>query len=68
MSYARYAALLSLGLFAGMLILLEVGRRIGVHRLAKDPEGVRAGAGAASPGIHFLGGWGKIRRVPNLNC
>ena len=46
MTYTLYTALLSLGLFVGMLVLLEVGRRIGVHRLAQDPEGARAGFGA----------------------
>ena len=33
------AALLAIGLFIGILILLEVGRRIGGRRLAIDPEG-----------------------------
>ena len=31
MSYTLYIALLSLGLFTGMVILLEVDRRIGVR-------------------------------------
>src|SRR5262249_9194281 len=38
-----YGVLLTVGLFLGMLTLLEVGRRIGVRRIAKDPEGLHAG-------------------------
>src|SRR5262252_8180189 len=38
-----YGALLAVGLFVGMLTLLEVGRRIGVRRLERDPEGLHAG-------------------------
>jgi hypothetical protein len=38
-----YGALLAAGLFLGMLTLLEVGRRIGVQRIARDPEGLHAG-------------------------
>jgi hypothetical protein len=32
------------GLFVGMLVLQEAGRRIGARRLARDPEGIRGGA------------------------
>ena len=54
MDYALYAALLGLGLFFGMLLLLEVGRRIGVHRLAQDPEGARAGFGTIEGAVLAL--------------
>ena len=54
MSYTIYTALLSLSLFVGMLVLLEAGRRIGVHRLAKDPEGSRAGFGAIEGAVFAL--------------
>jgi len=54
MSYTLHAALLSLGLFIGMLPLLEVGRRIGVHRLAQDPEGARAGIGTIEGAVLAL--------------
>jgi len=37
MSHALSASLLSLGLLAGMLILLEVGRRAGVRTIARSP-------------------------------
>jgi hypothetical protein len=32
------------GLFFGLLVLLDIGRRLGVRRLANDPEGARAGS------------------------
>ena len=54
MSYTLQTALLSLGLFVCMLVLLEVGRRIGVHRLAKDPEGARVGFGAIEGAVLAL--------------
>jgi hypothetical protein len=38
-----YGVLLAVGLFLGMLTLLEIGRHIGVRRLVKDPEGLHAG-------------------------
>jgi hypothetical protein len=40
------APLLGLTLFAGMLLLLEAGRRLGVLRGARDYEGARAGLAA----------------------
>lgn len=42
MSEISVASLLALGLFIGILILLEVGRRIGEWRLGRDPDGARA--------------------------
>ena len=50
------AALLAIGLFIGILILLEVGRGIGGRRLARDPEGARAGTGAVEGAIFALVG------------
>lgn len=44
------------GLFVGMLLLLEAGRRIGNRRLAKDPEGARVGIGAIEAAIFGLMG------------
>ncbi len=43
--------LIAIGLFAGMLVLLELGRRLGVRRLALDPEGARAGASAVDGAV-----------------
>jgi hypothetical protein len=42
MNYTAIAFLLSLGLFFGLLILLELGRRLGQWSLGKDPEQTRA--------------------------
>jgi hypothetical protein len=48
------ALILALGLFAGMLILLEVGRRLGARRLTSDPEGARAGTGTVEGAVFAL--------------
>jgi hypothetical protein len=65
MDYAALISLLALGLFVGMVLLLELGRRIGVRRIANDPEGAQAGnrggrRGGVRPArpahrLHFLG-------------
>jgi hypothetical protein len=44
------------GIFAGMLVLQEAGRRLGARRMAKDPEGARAGLGAVEGAIFGLMG------------
>ena len=44
----------ALGLFVGMLIMLEIGRRIGARQLAKDPEGARTGTGTIEAAIFGL--------------
>jgi hypothetical protein len=46
MAYTLFAALFVVALFSAMLLLLEVGRRIGARRMAVDPEGAKAGLGA----------------------
>ncbi len=51
MNHALSSALLSLALFAGMLLLLEVGRRIGARRIAEDPAGATAGVAAVEGAI-----------------
>src|SRR5262245_61086788 len=51
MTHALSSALLSLALFAGMLVLLEVGRRIGARRIAEDPAGAAAGVGTVEGAI-----------------
>ena len=45
---------LAFGLLLGMLLLLELGRRIGARRLARDPEGTRAGVGAVEGAVYGL--------------
>ncbi len=54
MDFALSISLFSLSLFLGMLLLLDIGRRIGVRRMAKDPEGARAGAGAVEGAVFGL--------------
>jgi hypothetical protein len=47
-------ALFAGSLFVGMLVLLEVGRRIGLRHLAIDAEGARAGVGAVEGAVFAL--------------
>jgi hypothetical protein len=54
MEYQLFAMLLALGLFFGMVLLQEYGRRIGARRLAKDPEGLRAGIGTIEGAVFAL--------------
>jgi hypothetical protein len=42
------------GLLIGLLLLIEAGRRLGVRRLATDPEGARAGAGTVEGAVFAL--------------
>jgi hypothetical protein len=42
--FALAGALFAVGVFLGLLLCLELGRRIGQRRLARDPEADRAGA------------------------
>jgi hypothetical protein len=44
------------GLLVGMLVCLEVGRRLGIRRLANDPEGAMAGLGAIEGAVFALYG------------
>jgi hypothetical protein len=46
--------LIALFQFVGMVVLLEVGRRIGLRRRRKDPEGAREGVGAVEGAIFAL--------------
>jgi CDP-diglyceride synthetase len=46
--------LVALGLFAGMVVALEIGRRIGIRRVRKDPEAAREGFGASEGAIFAL--------------
>ena len=43
-----------IGLFLGMLLMLEVGRRVGLKRLARDPEGAKEGFGALEGSVFGL--------------
>ena len=54
MDHGIYFSLFAIGLFLGMLVLLEVGRRIGARRLAEDPEGAEAGVGTVEGAVFAL--------------
>lgn len=54
MTFAGILIVVTLVLFAGMLATFELGRRIGVSRLARDPEGLTKGAGAAEGAVFAL--------------
>ena len=54
MFFTFFVLLIALGLFVGMLVLLEVGRRIGKRRMQRDPESAREGVGAADGAIFAL--------------
>ena len=71
------SAHIALGCFVGMVALLEIGRRIGMHRARKDPEGSSRGIGAAEGSdlcaaraadcVHVLEGpWG-VSTPPELD-
>lgn len=48
------ALALAITLMAGMLVFLDIGRRIGLRRLAQDPEGARQGTGAVEGAVFAL--------------
>ena len=48
------ALLFTAGLFLGMLVCLDIGWRIGVRRLARDPEGAIAGVGIVEGAVFGL--------------
>lgn len=56
MSTMMMASLLAVVLFFGILIFLEIGRRMGARRLACDPEGARSGTGAVEGAVFALVG------------
>jgi hypothetical protein len=56
MEHGIFTSLLAVGLFLGMLIFAEVGRRIGMRRLAQDPEGAEAGVGVVDGAVFALVG------------
>jgi hypothetical protein len=54
MGYGLVISLSAAGLFAAMLVLLEIGRRVGARRAAADPKGARAGLGALEGALFAL--------------
>jgi hypothetical protein len=54
MHFTWITVLLTVALFIGMLVALEIGRRVGVTQLAKNPDGLAKGAGAAEGAVFAL--------------
>ena len=54
MNYALFAPLYTLSLLCGMLLCLEVGRRIGRRRRAKGADGAVVGSGAMEGAVFAL--------------
>jgi len=54
MSILVLLSLLAVGLFISMLLLSELGRRIGIARLARDPDGLAKGIGTAEGAVFAL--------------
>jgi hypothetical protein len=54
MNFEIAAPALAVGLFLTMLLLLEVGRRVGQRRLERDASGARAGAGTVEGAVFGL--------------
>lgn len=46
--------LITWALFVGMLLLLEIGRRVGARRVARDPEGAHLGTSAVDGAVYAL--------------
>ena len=53
-NFALTATLIAGGLFAAILLFLEIGRRLGVRTAARDPEGARSGVGVVEGAIFAL--------------
>jgi hypothetical protein len=56
MHFPAIGILTILGMVCGTLCMLEIGRRLGVRRLARDPEGAKASTGAIDGAVFGLMG------------
>lgn len=54
MDFTLELFLLSTGLFVGMVVCIEIGRRIGIRQISRDPEGARSGLGAVEGALFAL--------------
>ena len=54
MFYSLFSVFIAIGLFLGMLLLIEIGRRAGIRRASDDAEGARAGLGAIDAAVYSL--------------
>jgi hypothetical protein len=56
MGHVAYSISVAFGLFAGILVSWEVGRRIGLRRRGRDPDGESVGIGAVEGAVFGLMG------------
>jgi len=56
MNFMITAVPFAIALFLGMLICLEIGRRMGIRRLAADPEGATSGLGVVEAAVFSVYG------------
>jgi hypothetical protein len=54
MNFSIEVTLLAGGLFFGMLLLFEIGRRFGIARRRRDPDGVQKGSGPVEAAVFGL--------------
>ena len=54
MNFSIIAGLTILGMIGGTLCMMELGRRLGVRRLARDPESAKASTGAIEGAVFGL--------------
>ena len=54
MNFSLITVLLFAGFLLGMLVVAEIGRRIGIAHLAQDPEGLPKGVSAAEAAVFAL--------------
>jgi hypothetical protein len=54
MNFTFLILLITVGMLVAMMAFLEVGRRIGVHRITKNPEGIRTGVGTLEGAVFAL--------------
>lgn len=56
MDYTILSLLSAVGLFIGMLLFMEIGRRAGIRRIKEDPESARSGLGTVDGAAFALFG------------
>lgn len=54
MNFTFAASLSACGLFLGMMVLFEIGRRIGIGRRDRDPDGIEKGSGPVHAAVFGL--------------
>jgi len=54
MYFTLELSLIALALFTGMILCLEIGRRIGTRQISRDPEGARSGLGTVEGAVFAL--------------